>query len=361
MKMKIMDMKIIPVVLTKEDPEWRFALGGSAESEAFIIQLLSEEGIIGIGYAGSASHHGVSFGGVRAALETYGDILKGQDPFDMEKIFALMDRTLRGNNEAQSGVDLALHDLQAKKLGIPLYALLGGLVRTEIPVMRIVALKEPAQMAENTLKLTKQGYTYIKVKFGGEQVKDIARIREIRKAVGEGIHLLVDMNQSYTAKGAISTLKRVEEYGVDICEQPVRADDWDGLAEVKRGVNCLIEAHESAMSLESIFALVKGKVVDCINLKVGQMGGLRKAKIAAAICKLGNVALRTGTTGSRILSAASMHFVASTENISYGCELGEFHRMLNDPAYGYEVENGILKVPSAPGIGIPVHEEVLSK
>lgn len=359
--MEITGIEIRLVVMPKEDKEWRFALGGDPLARGFFVKLITDEGLTGLGYAGgAASHHGVSAGAVQAALEKYGEILKGQDPFDTEKVFTLMDRALRDNNEAQSGIDMALHDLQAKKLGLPLYVLLGGAVRKEIPVMRILALKEPAQMAENALKLTAQGYSYIKVKFGGEPAKDVARIREVRKSVGDDIHLIVDMNQSYMAKSAIATLKRAEEYGVDICEQPVRADDWEGLAAVTRAVDCLVEAHESALSLESVFTLVKGRVVDSINLKVGQIGGLRKAKIAAAICKLGNVSLRTGETGSRLLSAASMHFVASTENITYACELGEFSRILNDPAYDLEVENGMLKVPSAPGIGVPVREEFWS-
>ena len=85
--MKIANMEIIPVVLPKEDPEWRFALGGEAEAKAFIIKLVSDEGISGIGYAASAMHHGISFGGVQAALEAYRDPLIGQDPFDIEKIY----------------------------------------------------------------------------------------------------------------------------------------------------------------------------------------------------------------------------------------------------------------------------------
>lgn len=359
--MKITGIAIRLVVMPKEDKEWRFALGGDPLARGFFIKLITDEGLTGLGYAGgAASHHGVSHGATQVALERYGQIVQGEDPFDTERIFSIMDRALQDNNEAQSGIDMALRDLQAKKLGLPLYALLGGLVREEIPVMRILALKEPAQMAENALKLKAQGYSYIKVKFGGEPAKDVVRIKEIRRAVGGGVHLIVDMNQSYTSKSAIATLKKVEEYGVDICEQPVRADDWEGLAAVTRAVTCLVEAHESALSLASIFALVKGRVVNSINLKVGQIGGLRKAKIAAAICKLGNVSLRTGETGSRLLSAVSLHFVASTENISYACELGEFSRILNDPAYGMEVEHGVLKIPSAPGIGVPVREDFWS-
>lgn len=355
MKITSMEMKLIS--LPKEDKEWRFALGGEPVAQGFIIKLHTDDGLTGFGYASPAAHHGTSAGAVETALQAYGEKIIGQNPFDMEKIFGLLDRTLHGNNEAQSGIDLALYDVQAKKLGLPLYALLGGLVREEIPVMRILALKEPAQMAENALKLTAAGYSYIKVKFGGDSAKDVARIKEIRQAVGARVHLIADMNQSYPAKAAIATLKLAEPYGIDICEQPVRADDWEGLAAVTGAVNCLVEAHESALSLESIFALVKGRVVDSINVKVGQMGGLRKAKIAAAICKLGNVAIRVQATGSRLLAAASMHFAASTENISYACELGEFSRLLNDPAQGLEVERGVLKVPPLPGIGLSLQEE----
>lgn len=353
--MKITDMEIKPVTMPKEDKEWRFALGGESIARGFLIKLASDEGVVGLGYAGASAHHGVSTGAVQAALETYAKLLKDEDPFDTEKIFLRLDRALRGNNEAQAAIDMALHDLQAKKLGVPLHALLGGAVRTEIPVMRILALKEPAAMAENALKLTAQGYSYIKVKFGGEAEKDLARIREIRKAVGDGVHLIVDMNQSYTPKAAIATLKRAGQYGIDICEQPVREDDLEGLAAVTRSVDCLVEAHESALDLETVFALVKGRVVDSINLKVGQIGGLRKARIAAALCKLGNVSLRTGATGSRLIAACSMHFVAATENIAYACELGEFSRLQGDPASGLEVEQGMLRVPPGPGLGVSLH------
>jgi len=358
MKITSVDLKLID--MPKEDKDWRFALGGDPIAQGFLIRINTDEGCTGLGYASPAAHHGTSAGAVQAALKLYGEQIIGLDPFDLSKIFGLLDNTLHGNNEAQSGIDLALYDVQAKKLGLPLYALLGGKVREEIPVMRILALKEPAQMAENALKLTAAGYSYIKVKFGGDSTKDVARIRQIREAVGEGVHLIADMNQSYTAKAAIATLKRAEPYGIDICEQPVRADDWEGLAAVTRAATCLVEAHESALSLESIFALVKGKVVDSINLKVGQVGGLRKSRIAAAICKLGNVSVRTGTTGSRLSSAASMHFVAATENIAYACELGEFDRILNDPVSGLEIEKGMLKVPSSLGVGVSVSESVWS-
>jgi L-alanine-DL-glutamate epimerase-like enolase superfamily enzyme len=90
----------------------------------------------------------------------------------------------------------------------------------------------------------------------GVDKETIERVKEIRKAVGNSIHITVDANQSYLPKTAIDTLKRMQEYGVELCEQPVRADDWQGLAVVTRAVDCLIEAHESARTLEDIFGLV---------------------------------------------------------------------------------------------------------
>jgi len=264
----------------------------------------------------------------------------------------MLNRVLPKKNAAQAAIDLALHDLQSKALGVPLYALLGGLVREEVTIIRILALKAPEEMAANARKLVEKGYSFIKVKVGDDPVKDVERVKQVRKAVGDGVHLTVDANQSYDAKTAIDVLKRMHNYGVELCEQPVRADDWQGLAAVTRAVDCLVEAHESALTVENVFGLVKDRIVDGIIIKIDQMGGIRNAKIAAALCKMGNISCRIGATGSRILAAASMHFVASTENVSYACELGEFSRLSNDPAVGLEVEGDKLRVPASPGIGV---------
>jgi L-alanine-DL-glutamate epimerase-like enolase superfamily enzyme len=352
---KIIQSEIIPVLMPQKDPNWRFALGGRSITPSFILKLNTDEGIVGYGYTGaSASHHGITQGGVRAALETYVEKLKGEDPFQLESIFGRLNRVLAGNNGAKSAIEIALYDLQAKALNLPLYALLGGLFRKEIPIVRILGLKEPGEMASRAAGLVEEGFNYLKIKLSGEPAKDIQRVKEIRKAVGDSVHFIVDANQMYEPKVAIDVLKRMVEYGVETCEQPVKADDWQGLMAVTRAVDCRVEAHESVKNLEDVFGLVKGKVVDSINLKVDQIGGLRNTKIAAAICKVGNVTCRVSATGSQILSAACMHIVASTENVTEACELGEFARVLNDPGHGLEIEGGKLKVPSGQGIGISI-------
>lgn len=353
--MQIIKTELVEATMPKDDPKWRFAYGGEATTPGWVLKLDTDAGITGIGYSAAATHHGETLGTMRAVLEQlYLPMLTGQSPFDMERLLFQMDRTAPQNRRALTAVDLGLHDLVGKALGQPVYNLLGGLVRTEIPVNRIVALKTPQEMAGNALKLVEQGYRYLKIKIGADPQIDVQRLKAIRQAVGDEVTITVDVNQGYsTAKVAIEAIKRLEECGILLVEQPVRRDDFDGLAAVTAAVDCLVEADESASSLEDVFKLVQRKAVDCISIKVPKLGGLRNCKKAMAICQAGNVLCRIGAAvGSRIFALANMHLVASTENVFSALEGGEFARLLNDPAEGIEVENGLLRVPQGHGLGI---------
>jgi L-alanine-DL-glutamate epimerase-like enolase superfamily enzyme len=270
-----------------------------------------------------------------------------------------LDRVLYQNLQAKAAVEIALHDLMARSMGVPVFRLLGGLVRESIPVLRILALKQPEEMAANAQKLVDQGYRYLKIKVGGDERLDVARLRAIRSQVGPDVHFTIDANQSYGPKEAIRAIKQMEEFGLDLVEQPVRADDFDGLAMVTRAVDTMVEADEAAMTLPDIFRLVQMRAVDSISIKLMKLGGLRAAKLAAGMSKAADVRCRVGAAvGSRIVNAACMHFVASTPNIDYACELGEFARLLDDPAEGLEIERGELRVPHAVGLGITVRRPV---
>src|SRR5919202_530261 len=187
--MRITRVEIVESVMPKEDPTWRFALGG-----------------------------------LRDALTSFTPRLQDRDPFDREAILDELDAVLAHNYQAKAAVDIALHDLAARALGVPVYQLIGGLVRDSIPVLRIVALKEPREMATNAQKLVDEGYAYLKVKIGGDARKDVARVAAIREQVGPDVHITLDANQSYSPKDAIRAIRRLEAYDIDLVEQPVRAD-----------------------------------------------------------------------------------------------------------------------------------------
>src|SRR5439155_3124077 len=116
--------------------------------------------------------------------ERFKPLVLGQDPFAIEAILQALDRSLHGASQAKAGIDCALHDLCARALGVPLYNLLGGKVRDTVPVLRILAIKTPAEMAAQAGKLFDQGYRYFKIKVHGHVDEDVARVKAVRERLG---------------------------------------------------------------------------------------------------------------------------------------------------------------------------------
>ncbi len=345
--------ELAPCTMRKEDPKWRFALGANPVTEGVIVTLIADNGAEGYGYASATPHMGATRESLMAALTRFQPLVKGRDSFLVEEILQALDRDLAGHNQAKAAIDCALHDLNARLLGIPLHQLFGGRVRDCVPILRILAIKTPDEMAAQAQKLVDRGYAYLKIKVHGDVREDIARVRAIRRQVGDGVHLTVDANQSYSVKDAIAALTRMAEFDIDLAEQPVKAGDLAGLKLVTDSVPVTVEADESAASLTDVMHLVSNRIVDAVSLKIPKLGGLRNTLAAACICEAGHVRYRMGAAvGSRLLSAQAMHLAAALPNVDYACELGEFDRLLDDPFEGIEIESGHLRLPEGPGCGV---------
>ena len=351
--MIIKHFEIRPSLMRKEDPTWKFALGASPTTEGRFVRLATEDGHEAFGYASATPH----MGAIAPALEGQLDYLKasvvGKNCGDIEAILIAMDRAMRGAPQAKAGIECALYDLLARSIGVPLYQLFGGKVRDRVPILRILAIKSPAEMAVQAQKLVDKGYSYLKIKVHGDVAEDVARVAAIRKQVGADVHLTIDANQSYSPKDAIAALTRMAEYNVDLAEQPVSADDFEGLKLVTQTVPITIEADEAAGSLQEIYRLVTERAVDAVSLKIPKLGGLRNTLAAAHICEAGGVKYRLGAAvGSRLLSAHAIHLACALRDVDYACELGEFDRLLDDNFEGIEIVDGELRLPEGPGSGV---------
>lgn len=350
---RIVAVEITSCIMPKEDPKWAFALAANPLSEGWILGLRTDDGVTGYGYGSSTPHMGATYDGLKTSLESFRSTVEKRDPFDLEPILMALDRKVRGSYQAKAAIDCALHDLQAKLLGLPLNKLLGGTVREEVPILRILALKPPAEMAANAKKLVAQGYRYLKIKVHGDVEEDVARVKAIRKAVGPAVHLTIDANQSYTVKNAIRSLNMMVEYNVELAEQPVRIDDLRGLKLVTDSVPITVEADESANSLEEVVRLVNERIVDAVSLKIPKLGGLRNTIAAARICEAGAIKYRLGASvGSCLLAAHGMHVAAALRGVDYACELAEHVRLLNDPFEGMPIEKGMARLPKGNGVGV---------
>jgi L-Ala-D/L-Glu epimerase / N-acetyl-D-glutamate racemase len=342
-----------PCVMPLEDKNWKFALGTASTSRGYIVRLRSDDGQIGYGYSNSSPHMGSTFESLPQELERLKPIVLGKDPFAIELILQALDRSLTGATQAKAGIDCALHDLCARSLGVPLHDFLGGQIRDRVPVLRIMAIKTPAEMAANAEKLIAQGHRYLKIKVHGDVDEDVARVKAIRERVGNEVHLTIDANQSYTPKDAIAAINRMAKYRLDLIEQPVSRHDLEGLALVTRSVPVTVEADEGAGTVDEIMRLVEGRVVDAVSLKIQKLGGLRNALAAARICEAGHIKYRLGAhVGTRLGNAHAIHLAAALPGIDYACELGEFSRMYGDPFTGLEVVDGTLRVPQGIGCGV---------
>jgi L-alanine-DL-glutamate epimerase-like enolase superfamily enzyme len=350
---KIAEVRIDPCTLAKDDPEWKFALAANPNSEGWIVTIITEAGDYGYGYASSMPHYGAPLDAVRANIEGFAKLMTGADSRAIAAILHQLDRHVLGNNQAKSAIDCALHDLLARRLGVPLCELFGGAIETKFDSLRILPIKSPADMAAGARELMNKGVMHFKIKVHGDVEEDIARVAAVREEAGPDAHLTIDANQSYTPKDAIRAITAMAAYGIALAEQPVAAGDLRGLKLVTDSVPVVVEADEAAGSLDQVFNLVQGRMVDAVSLKITKLGGLRNTIAAARICEVGGVRYRLGAhVGSRLLAANAIHMAATLPGIWFASELTEFDRLLNDPFEGLEVDNGVVHLPEAIGCGV---------
>jgi L-alanine-DL-glutamate epimerase-like enolase superfamily enzyme len=224
--MEIIAFDLEPVVLPKDDPTWKFALGANPATEGVVVRLATDSAE-GYGYASATAHMGSIRTALMAELEHFRASVLGARADNLNAIMTMLDSRLRGAQQAKAAIDCALHDLLARSLGVPVSTLLGGLVRNRVPILRILAIKSPEEMALQAAKLVDQGYRYLKIKVHGEVDLDVARVAAIRKSVGDDVHLTIDANQSYSPKDAVTAILRMADYRIDLVEQPVRANDLE--------------------------------------------------------------------------------------------------------------------------------------
>ncbi|MFT8244897.1 mandelate racemase/muconate lactonizing enzyme family protein [Roseomonas sp. BN140053] len=342
-----------PCTQRQADAGWTFARATVPELQGWVLVLTDEDGVTGLGYAHAIPAITTNGAGAEAALRFLQPLLVGREPEDLAAILDLAEGSLAGSRSAKAAVDMALHDLVARRAGLPLSALMGGHFRDRIPQSRILSIKAPVEMAASAAALTAKGYRTLKLKLAGDAALDARRVAEVRAAVGPEVTLTLDPNQSYSAKGFIAAWRALEPHGIALVEQPVPAADWKGLALVTRSLPVPVEADETVESVADVLRVVEGRVADVVNLKLTKLGGVRNFVTAARILEGGQVAARVGAAfGPALIQAAAAHAAASLRQLPFACELSEHDHILDDPFTPLPIEEGVIAVPPGPGCGV---------
>ncbi|WP_449444188.1 mandelate racemase/muconate lactonizing enzyme family protein, partial [Ureibacillus acetophenoni] len=203
---------------------------------SIIVKLTTECGQVGWGESVPDEHiTGETPESTYALIKhTFAPLMIGQNPMEFEKIHELLDKTVKRAPAAKAAIDIACFDVTGKKLGVPVYQLIGGRYHDRFPVTHVLSIGEPEDMAKEAEKKVKEGYTSFKMKVGVNVLDDVKRIQAVRARVGEEIAIRVDVNQGWeNSANTLMALRQLEGLGIDWLEQPVDQNDIDGMVEIK--------------------------------------------------------------------------------------------------------------------------------
>lgn len=338
------------------------SLGPLYNAESVVVTIETSAGITGWGECspfmainGESADTGLVVG---KYLEK---VLLGKNPLEIADRIKDMDSVIYGNKSIKSAFDMALYDIAAKQAGKPLYEFLGGKKDKQITTDYTVSVGDAAKMAADALKIKEQGYPVIKVKIGKGGPQDVERIRAIREAVGYDIPLRLDANQGWNVQEAIETLKALEPFNIQHCEEPIPRWNYMELPAIKAQSPITMMADESCCDQHDVKRLIDLNATDRINIKLGKSGGIYNALQMIQLAEAANMEIQIGAfLESRLAMSAFAHLALCSPNIVY-FDFDTALMFSQDPVEGGIIykENGLIEIPDAPGIGAEVKKEFL--
>ena len=358
-----------------------------------LVKVSTDEGIYSLGEAGMASGKGGS--GAVGAIKDFAGLLIGEDPFNTEKIWEkLLKETFWGQGggtiifSAISALDIALWDIKGKSLGVPVYKLLGGKVRSQLRAYasqlqlgwgKVRRPKGPKEdYAEEARKAIAEGYDAVKVDVlgfdregkalphleGPLSHKYIAlgeeRVAAIREAVGPDVDIIIENHARTDLVSAIQLAKAVEKYNIFFYEEVNTPLNPQLLREVREKVNIPLASGERIYSRWGYLPYFENRAIDVIQPDLGSCGGFSDFKKIVDMAHAYEVTVQAHVAGTGVAEAAALHAEAAIPNFC----IHEHHQKTLLPeyqelvVYDYQPKDGYYTVPELPGIGQEITDAV---
>ncbi len=294
----------------------------------------------GIGEASPVHYYGEDLNTVKIFVNKAAEKID-IDPFQLEKLSFDLERVGAFNYSAKAAIDMAMHDLAGKKLGIPLYKFFGITPRTDLPTSFTISISDPESMKKQTEE--NKGYHVYKVKVGVPG--DIEMIEAVRDATKAKIR--VDANEGWNVKEAISKIRELEKLDVEFIEQPLHRDDFDGFKILRSKTELPIIVDEGVFRSTDIPKYVG--LADGINIKLSKSGGVREAMKMISVARAHKMKVMIGCMVETSVGITAAAQIASL--VDYA-DLDGNILISDDPFRGVEIENGYIKLPDGPGLGV---------
>jgi len=343
------------------------------------VKIHTDEGITGIGEAGSWGH----LEAAEAALtQKFAPYLVGKDPLTIEHHWQNMYRSSHFRGAAIMGalsaVDIALWDIAGKHFGVPVYQLLGGKVRDKARVYYHVFGNTRETLVSGIKDAREQGFTAVGhltpfldearsepyYKSHVSKMRDaIDAVRLYREAAGEDVDLCIEIHRRLTPAEAIVLANGIEEFHPYFYEDPILPENYDAMAEVARNIRIPIATGERFQTMHEFAALLRRDAVQYIRPDVCLAGGITHTKKIAALAEANYVGVVPHNPLGPVSTAACLQIAACIPNFAlqeYPIGEHEFPKnvMVKEPI---PVEDGFLIIPDAPGIGIELMEDAQEK
>jgi D-galactarolactone cycloisomerase len=360
------------VLRARAEREVLFAIGPYDTYSFVLVDVRTDDGIHGYGEA--IARRGAEM--TKQAVESLlAPVVLGKDPRNIGRLWTdMFDQLRRWGHaggvvvEAISGVDCALWDIAGKVAGQPVWRLLHGAGREVVPVYASsVYIDDPAIMAAQAREQVDKGFCGIKVKVGRSRTghdmrQDVDALERVREAIGDSVELMIDANGAYDAARAIQLARALDGLDVKWFEEPVPPDDRSGYLRVRAASPIPLAAGEAVFGVFGFEPLITEQLIDYAQPDLGRCGGITSAMQIASLCYTRNTgfAPHTGFSGG-LSQIAALHVAAAAPELE-GLEYMFIENPVRDVFVdGYPVpEDGLIRVPDSPGLGLELDLELVS-
>lgn len=338
--------------------------GGRAATEqrGLLVRIRTDEGIDGWGESTQlgSTYLPTSAAATRSALEELLPHLVGVDPTNTLALNELMDGILLGGTSAKSAIDIACWDVRGRALGVPVSALLGGVLQPSFPLYEAVPLGRPEEMAAFVETQRATGVNIFQLKVGNRPEDDIERVHAAVAAGDRDTVVIADANGGWNLLEAESVLKRIDDLDLYI-EQPCRTTRDSASAHRHSRLPLVLDE-----SITTAAELIEARTLasaTAVNLKIGRIGGITKAvRLRDLAQDLNMMVTIEDTWGGDVTTAAVSHVAATTRPKSL-LSASFFNDWTDGHVAGHQPRSadGRGSAPDGPGLGITVQPEALGE
>lgn len=367
--LRIAEVKAFPIsVPLPEHAQVTLGVGRTIKRDAVVTRIRTEDGLTGWGEA----HHGRAHTAIAAMInDALAQNIQGLDASDVVGLNARMARALQltqGSSGAAalaiSGVDMALWDVRARAVGLPLCRMLGGAPKAVPAYAGGVALgwDDPAALVQEAEVLVAKGYRAIKQRIGDTVERDLARLEALRAAFGDKVEILADANSLYTPWDVRRILPRLAELDIRWLEEPFMPQETRRYQDAAAYARVPLAAGENLFTRQDFVALIAAGAVTEIQPDFSKVGGITEGLRISALALAHGLDVHPHASMTALNAAATLHILCAIEGGGYlEADVSKLNPLRDDLACGQsQISSDGTFVPSEkPGLGIEVDEDFI--